>query len=288
MNGIAVKRFLLSAGVPPGLVARLKRMVYSMGTRCYRDRLAADAELQRIVEEIRRYGSLTTHYSHTTYGEQDINTQHLTLQLAVIIRAVRQRLFEECIPDGRVLDVGDPDGMLVKLGAGGGFSLNILNSCVTQIRRRGGCAVQGDLEALPFAAGSVDTVICCETIEHLENPIRGLKELARVARRRILVSVPYVAQTRIHQDNYQQGVPEVENHVFEFSREDFERVATHAGLRIVHYDVLNLFPPIWNPIRYWIIRNFYWPLMFPKFQFIELRKTDQRSNTSQASDTRRV
>ena len=41
---------------------------------------------------------------------------------------------------------------------------------------------EGDAQAIGVASGSFDTVICCETLEHLHNPRAALTELARVLR----------------------------------------------------------------------------------------------------------
>ena len=45
-------------------------------------------------------------------------------------------------------------------------------------------------EALPFADGAFDTVVCTHVLEHLLEPRRALSELRRVARRRLVVVVP--------------------------------------------------------------------------------------------------
>ena len=37
-----------------------------------------------------------------------------------------------------------------------------------------------DIAALPFADAAFDTVVCCETIEHVSDPRRAVRELARV------------------------------------------------------------------------------------------------------------
>jgi ubiquinone/menaquinone biosynthesis C-methylase UbiE len=45
-------------------------------------------------------------------------------------------------------------------------------------------------EALPFAAGDFDTVICTHTLEHVQNLTIAIDELRRVTRRRLIIVVP--------------------------------------------------------------------------------------------------
>ena len=42
--------------------------------------------------------------------------------------------------------------------------------------------IQADAQAIPLPTSSVDTVICCETIEHVPDPRAAVTELARVVR----------------------------------------------------------------------------------------------------------
>lgn len=49
----------------------------------------------------------------------------------------------------------------------------------------------GSLEALPFDTASFDVVVCTEVLEHLPSPDRALAELRRVARRGVVVTVPF-------------------------------------------------------------------------------------------------
>jgi ubiquinone/menaquinone biosynthesis C-methylase UbiE len=51
-------------------------------------------------------------------------------------------------------------------------------------------AMQGDATALPFADHSFDVVTMLEVLEHIPTTIQALKEVCRVARRFLLLSVP--------------------------------------------------------------------------------------------------
>lgn len=49
---------------------------------------------------------------------------------------------------------------------------------------------QAPAEALPFAPGDFDTVICTHTLEHVQNLSIVIDELRRVTRRRLIIVVP--------------------------------------------------------------------------------------------------
>jgi SAM-dependent methyltransferase len=59
------------------------------------------------------------------------------------------------------------------------------------------CCVQGDIANLGFRDNSCDCVVCTEVLEHIHNPHRAAQELQRVARRDIIVGVPYRQDTRL-------------------------------------------------------------------------------------------
>ncbi len=58
---------------------------------------------------------------------------------------------------------------------------------------QGSKLVQGTANQLPFASNSFDLVLACEVLEHIPNPIYKsvLEEITRVAKKYILVTVPY-------------------------------------------------------------------------------------------------
>ena len=92
--------------------------------------------------------------------------------------------------------------------------------------------------ALPFAAGSFDIVTCFEVLEHLDDPAVAVKELARVARRSLVLSVPHEPWFRVGnvlRGNYIGRLGNHPEHVQHWNFRSFEKfLAPHvAGVRII-------------------------------------------------------
>jgi len=49
---------------------------------------------------------------------------------------------------------------------------------------------KGNIYELPYKPNSFDMVLCTEVLEHLENPEQALKELKRVSKKYLILSVP--------------------------------------------------------------------------------------------------
>lgn len=50
--------------------------------------------------------------------------------------------------------------------------------------------IHGSVYELPYKNNSFDLVICTEVLEHLEEPTRALKEILRVSKKYLIISVP--------------------------------------------------------------------------------------------------
>lgn len=87
---------------------------------------------------------------------------------------------------------------------------------------------------LPFASASFDIVVCCEVLEHLDDPARGLAEVARVARERVVISTPWEPVWRamnMARGKYLRALGNTPGHVQHFSRAALMQLAA-TRLRI--------------------------------------------------------
>ena len=81
---------------------------------------------------------------------------------------------------------------------------------------------------LPFAADSFDVVVCCEVLEHLEDPARGLAQISRVARERVLISTPKEPLWRamnMARGKYLRALGNTPGHIQHFSRRELQALA---------------------------------------------------------------
>ncbi len=99
----------------------------------------------------------------------------------------------------------------------------------------------GHAEELPFAAGEHDLVAAIETLEHVAAPEQVLAEMARVARRYLVVSVPREPLWRalnVARGAYLQELGNTPGHLNHWSKRGVRRLLTQHG------EVLELRSPL--------------------------------------------
>lgn len=95
---------------------------------------------------------------------------------------------------GSVLDVGCGEGFVTaRLPGGRVVGVDPDARALEAAARRvpAGEFHRAAVTALPFDDGAFDLVVCTQVLEHLEDPAAALRELRRVARGAVLVTVPH-------------------------------------------------------------------------------------------------
>jgi len=85
---------------------------------------------------------------------------------------------------------------------------------------------KGDIYKLPYKDNSFDVVICSEVMEHLEDPEKALKELKRVTKKYLLLSVPnepFFTIQRIFRGKNVLKLGDHPEHIQHWSNKSFEK-----------------------------------------------------------------
>jgi SAM-dependent methyltransferase len=93
----------------------------------------------------------------------------------------------------RILDVGcgfGGYGRALRVDGYDWFGVEVKASDCAELTRVGLPHQQVDGKSLPFEAGSFDSAICIEVLEHIEKPDAFIAEIRRVTKNRLLISVP--------------------------------------------------------------------------------------------------
>lgn len=150
-----------------------------------------------------------------------------------------------------VVEVGASSDMFLRhVDADVKVGVNVLDECIEQLNRQGIIGVKSHDEHIPVGDKTSDLTICFETLEHVHNPILFLNELYRITKRRLLVSIPLVKETTV-----KEKIDCKENHVFEFSRNDFRKLLSYTDLEISEYRELVNYKSIYDPFTNWCIRK---------------------------------
>jgi SAM-dependent methyltransferase len=142
---------------------------------------------------------------------------------------------------GSVLDVGCGEGVLVHRWAKLLQDRRVVGTDLQEESIQAGWSARrapnleyriARAESLPFAAGEFDLVSAIELLEHVPDPERTLSEMARCARRHLLVSVPREPLWRvlnILRGAYWSQLGNTPGHLNHWSRRAFVRALSRHG-----------------------------------------------------------
>jgi len=170
------------------------------------------------------------------YDTQSLN-QYQDLKPASDDRERFKIISKYCVGD--VLDAGCGSGLLKNY-----LNKDRINSYIG-LDVDGKIDIHGSVYDLPFKNESFDTVTTLEVLEHLEHPIDALKEVVRVSKRRVIISVPnpWNINQIISLITRNHNIMEP-NHVNLFGDNEIERLCERVGIKIVKKERFYILTPI--------------------------------------------
>ncbi len=106
-------------------------------------------------------------------------------------------------PYARAIIDENPHGLVLDCGAGsrGDYLPNVINYEIVDYPSTD---IRGVAEALPFRDASIDGVLCLNVLEHVKDPFRAAREIARVMKPggRLYCVVPFLQPLHAHPHHY--------------------------------------------------------------------------------------
>lgn len=187
----------------------------------------------------------------TPYRWYNLNNQHC-FQTIFTVKMMHKYLNSNIL---NVVDIGDSAGthlkkisMLMDKGGGrkiNGISVNLDPIAVDKINKNGGRAILCRAEDYEPDV-RIDCYLSYEMMEHLHNPALFLHRLAKADKGDyMIVTVPYLSESRVGLRNSLAGKENItaENeHIFELNPLDWEKIALHAGWRVIEKEIYLQYP----------------------------------------------
>lgn len=200
-------------------------------------------------------GDLSKQYTQkvavTPYYELNLRNQHC-FQALFTEKAIR-RLHRggKC----ELVDIGDSAGNHLKYlqylfredaVKVNGLSVNLDKTAVDKINASGGKAILCRAEDYT-PEHKVDFYLSYEMVEHLHNPSLFLYKLAKADKGKyMIITVPYVSKSRVALrrsiDGNREPITAEQEHIFEFSPDDWKKICMHAGWKVVDSEIYFQYP----------------------------------------------
>lgn len=244
-------------------IGRIKERILLLSLRSALREQGLEPEVRRLREAVPDIASQYSGFSVTgPYLELKVRGQH-AFQVSLARLALGDR-------PAKVVDLGDSAGThiayLQKLIPQGGhrfLSINLDGAAVARIKAKGLEAVKARAEDLAAQGLSADVFLCFETLEHLSDPITFLHDLSKTGCRTLVLTVPYVAQTRMGLHHLRTGMTKTVGaesvHLFELAPEDLRLLFRHSGWRVSRekiylqyprFSILRLMKVLWRRVDF--------------------------------------
>jgi ubiquinone/menaquinone biosynthesis C-methylase UbiE len=151
----------------------------------------------------------------------------------------------------KVLEVGAGNGylshQLMK-----GCDLTVLDSSKHQLVSNPAAKKQvGSVYALPYKDASYDTIVCSNLLHHLDEPLRAIKEIKRVATRHVIISEPNINNPILF---FVALFRKSERNVIQYTKRYLEKLIKNSNMHIMKHTyiggnvIANGTPPFFLPL----------------------------------------
>ncbi len=217
-------------------------------------------------------------------AEGQVRLRLLLCAQAVFIRTVIDVLNKKEDAVNGWVDVGDSDGSARLLFLKSApqmqgfrtFGVNLEPKAVELIRSKGLEAECMNAMNLHKKGISFDIVSVFETLEHMPDPVGFLERIHQVVGRRLVISVPLITASRVGLNyltpkwDFQMKPGYSNNHFFEFSPRDWQKLFSHTGWAIEDEWKVRQFPRS-GPLN-WMMSYAWRRISFEGFWFVSLKK----------------
>ena len=150
------------------------------------------------------------------------------------------------------------------------LSANIDYKAIRRIRGKGLNAININEEEMQYIKYK-DMIMSFQVLEHLENPIQTLRDLAIISNILIL-TVPYVKRSRIGIQNF-NNINSENTHIFEFCPVDWKKLFSYSGWTVNEEEVYYQYPKR-IPILSWLLKKYWQRYDFEGFYGVILKKEE--------------
>jgi 2-polyprenyl-3-methyl-5-hydroxy-6-metoxy-1,4-benzoquinol methylase len=244
---------------------------------------AAGSGEQCVIQELRgRLGRAWAAFREDPVSRADVELEPATPsplpEVSPLLTGLRDRMLEgwcnnesgellsgvQIRPEHTVLDVGCGDGPFTRFCAARGArvvfvdvleaKLEALREQLSHLPARSIEAHVSNCDPIPLADGEADVVICTEMLEHVDDPVQVMRELARVGKpgARYVLTVPDPVSEALVRATGADFYFQKPHHVRVIGREEFETLVSGAGLRIERHEYIGAFWALALPLSFMV------------------------------------
>lgn len=208
-----------------------------------------DTEIKKIVYQISDEMIINQWGDKPEFVKINQNKQLIPLKGSIIqykyyfshlIGFIINLLGKEEISKARFLDVGASSSLFFNLLGKTGIGLNCDKSAVTNMKKSGIEAFFGSAEEIAFGDKSIDYVFFFNTLNHVENPILAMREIKRVCKKIIFVSMGE-AHKFDFLDFRSEELETAHWCKFRWTRESFLKLLDYLNLKLINEEYISCF-----------------------------------------------